>query len=79
MAQRTRLGLYGGSRRVRAGSFAGKPAQSGKPYSKTFSRLGLYGGPRRARAGSFAGKPPQVAALVPKFEGFRRNIGRLMR
>ena len=70
----TRLGLYGGAR-LRYGSFEGKGAVV---EIDVVTRLGLYGG-ARIPYGSFAGKAPGVPVTVPKFEGLRRNVGRMMR
>jgi hypothetical protein len=73
----TRLGGWGGPR-APFGSFAGKEEEI--TPKGIITRLGGWGGPRM-RYGSFAGKEEaDVAVSGPsKHEGFRRNVGRLMR
>jgi hypothetical protein len=72
----TRLGLYGAARSP-YGSFAGKIPVA--PDSGIVTRLGLYGG-ARSPYGSFVGRPPQAPPEeIPKFEGLRQNVGRMMR
>ena len=72
MAKFTRHGLHGGPRQL-YGPFAGKA-----PEKAVLTRLGLYCGPRRLY-GSFAGRTVVPDGLRLRHEGFRRNVGRMMR
>lgn len=81
MAGKTQLRGAGHPTR-RPGSFAGKEATAnpaGPHNPGTITQLRCAGIPMR-RYGSFAGKEQTDAPTgPPKFEGFRRNVGRMLR